>query len=76
MTKHIDQLSNPDGSLLFRELKHRVRNELSFAICAIILFGSVRQISEGFTIALRAMGFEAVPSDIAQSDTTSNPEER
>ena len=42
---------------------------------SIIYFGSAQQISEGFTIALRAMGFEAVPSDIAQSDTTSNPED-
>ena len=42
---------------------------------SIIYFGSAQQISEGFTIALRSMGFEAVPSDIAQSDTTSNPED-
>ena len=41
----------------------------------IIYFGSAQQISEGFTIALRAMGFEAVPSDIAQSHATSNPED-
>ena len=35
MTKHIDELSNPDGSLLLRELNHRVGNELTSAICAI-----------------------------------------
>jgi two-component sensor histidine kinase len=32
MTKHIVQLPNPDGSLLLRELNHRVRNELTSAI--------------------------------------------
>jgi len=35
MTKHIVQLSNPDGSLLLRELNHRVRNELTSAIHAV-----------------------------------------
>jgi hypothetical protein len=44
---------------------------------SVTYFGSPQQISEGFVIALRAMGFEAciLPSDIAQSDTTSNPED-
>jgi hypothetical protein len=43
---------------------------------SVIYFGSAQQISEGFAVALRAMGFEAdLPSDIAQSDTTSNPED-
>jgi two-component sensor histidine kinase len=35
MTKHIVQLPNPDGSLLLRELDHRVKNELTSAICAV-----------------------------------------
>ena len=42
---------------------------------SIIYFGSAQQISEGFAIALRAMGFEAMPSNIARSGTTSNPED-
>ena len=42
---------------------------------SIIYFGSAQQISEGFAIALRAMGFEAMPSNIARSDATSNPED-
>ena len=35
MTKHIVQLPNPDGSLLLRELNHRVKNELTSAICKV-----------------------------------------
>jgi two-component sensor histidine kinase len=35
MTQHIVQLANPDGSLLLRELSHRVKNELTSAICKI-----------------------------------------
>src|SRR5258707_13950163 len=35
MTKHIVQLPNPDGSLLLRELNHRIRNELTCAIYAV-----------------------------------------
>jgi two-component sensor histidine kinase len=35
MTKHIVQLPNPDGSLLLRELNHRIKNELTSAIYAI-----------------------------------------
>lgn len=35
MTNHIASLPNPDGSLLLRELNHRVNNELASTICAI-----------------------------------------
>src|SRR5437899_4847495 len=35
MTKHIVQLPNPDGSLLLRELNHRMKNELTSAIYAV-----------------------------------------
>jgi len=35
MTKHIVQLPNPDGSLLLRELNHRINNELTSAIHAV-----------------------------------------
>jgi two-component sensor histidine kinase len=35
MTKHIVQLPSPDGSLLLRELNHRINNELTSAICAV-----------------------------------------
>ena len=35
MTKHIVQLPNPDGSLLLRELNHRIRNELTSVIYAV-----------------------------------------
>ena len=44
---------------------------------SVVYFGSAQQISEGFAIALRAMGFDAgiLPADIAQSRTTSNPED-
>src|ERR1700745_2837644 len=35
MTKHIVQLPTPDGSLLLRELNHRIRNELTSTICAV-----------------------------------------
>jgi two-component sensor histidine kinase len=34
-TKHISRLPNPDGSLLLRELNHRINNELTCAICTI-----------------------------------------
>jgi hypothetical protein len=46
------------------------------AVCessSVVYFGSAQQVSEGFNIALRAMGFE--PSGVAQYDTTSNPED-
>src|ERR1700721_573639 len=35
MTKHIVQLPKPDGSLLLRELNHRVGNDLTSAICTV-----------------------------------------
>jgi two-component sensor histidine kinase len=35
MTKHIVQLPNPDGSLLLRELDHRIKNELTSAIYTV-----------------------------------------
>jgi two-component sensor histidine kinase len=35
MTEHIVQLPNPDGSLLLREMNHRIKNELTSAIYAV-----------------------------------------
>jgi two-component sensor histidine kinase len=35
VTEHLVPLPNPDGSLLLRELNHRIRNELTSAICAV-----------------------------------------
>jgi two-component sensor histidine kinase len=35
MTEHIAQLPNSYGSLLLRELDHRIKNELTSAICAV-----------------------------------------
>jgi two-component sensor histidine kinase len=35
MTKHTAQFANSDGSLLLRELDHRIKNELTAAICAV-----------------------------------------
>jgi two-component sensor histidine kinase len=35
MTKHIAPLPHPEGSLLLRELNHRVNNELTSAICTV-----------------------------------------
>src|SRR6516165_4081266 len=35
MTKHSERLTNPDGSLLLRELNHRINNELTCAICTV-----------------------------------------
>ena len=35
MTQHIVQLPNPDGLLLLRELDHRIKNELTSAICGV-----------------------------------------
>jgi hypothetical protein len=45
---------------------------------SIIYFCSAEEVSEGFAIALRAMGFDEflLSALIAQSATTSNPEER
>ena len=45
---------------------------------SVIYFGNARRISEGFAIALRAMGFEneiLLPELIPQSGTPSNPED-
>jgi len=35
MTKHIVEAPNPAESLLLRELNHRIKNELTSAICAV-----------------------------------------
>jgi two-component sensor histidine kinase len=35
VTEHLVPLPNPDGSLFLRELNHRIRNELTSAICAV-----------------------------------------
>jgi two-component sensor histidine kinase len=35
MTRHIVQLPNPDESLLFRELNHRIRNDLTSVVHAV-----------------------------------------
>jgi two-component sensor histidine kinase len=35
MTKDIVQLPDPGGSLLLRELNHRIVNELTYAVCAV-----------------------------------------
>jgi two-component sensor histidine kinase len=35
MTKHVVQVPNPAESLLLRELNHRIKNELTSAICAV-----------------------------------------
>ena len=35
MTEHIEQLPGHDGSLLLRELNHRIMNELTCAISAV-----------------------------------------
>jgi two-component sensor histidine kinase len=35
MTKYAAQFSNSEGSLLLRELDHRIKNELTSAICAV-----------------------------------------
>lgn len=46
---------------------------------SVIYFCSAEEISDGFAISLRAMGFETeiLLSDIvSQSDTPSNPKER
>ncbi len=44
---------------------------------SVVYFCSAEEVSEGFAIALRAMGFdEILPSDlVAQSHATSNPED-
>src|ERR1700757_2847716 len=35
MAEHIAQLPNSSGSLLLRELNHRINNELTCAICSV-----------------------------------------
>ena len=42
---------------------------------SITYSGNAQRISEGFAIALRVMGFGPLPSDVAQSDATPNPED-
>ena len=45
---------------------------------SVIYFASAEEISEGFAIALRAMGFETeilLSEILPQSDTPSNPED-
>ena len=44
---------------------------------SVVYFGNSQQISEGFAIALRVMGFEAGvrPTGFAQSGITSDPED-
>jgi len=44
---------------------------------SVVYFCSAEEVSEGFAIALRAMGFdEILPSDlVAESHATSNPED-
>jgi two-component sensor histidine kinase len=51
MTEHIVQLPNPDGSLLLRELNHRINNELTSAICAVSV-KAVQSDSEAVKAAL------------------------
>ncbi|MGH6714269.1 MAG: hypothetical protein ACREEK_35595 [Bradyrhizobium sp.] len=44
---------------------------------SLIYFASAEEISDGFTIALRAMGFEEILlPDIMQPDIASNPEDK
>ena len=44
---------------------------------SVVYFCSAEEVSEGFAIALRAMGFDEIllPELIAQHHATSNPEE-
>jgi hypothetical protein len=43
---------------------------------SVIYFASAEEVSEGFAIALNAMGFEEVLlPDLTQPGTTSNPED-
>jgi two-component sensor histidine kinase len=55
MTKHIAQMHNPDGSLLLRELDHRIKNELTSAICAV----SVKAV-ESDSVAVKAALLDVV----------------
>jgi two-component sensor histidine kinase len=51
MTEHLVQLPNPDGSLLLRELNHRINNELTSAICTVSA-KAVRSDSVAVKVAL------------------------
>jgi methylmalonyl-CoA mutase cobalamin-binding subunit len=44
---------------------------------SVVYFCGAGEVSEGFAIALRAMGFDEIllPDIVAQSPTTSNPED-
>ena len=53
MTKHIVRLPNPDGSLLLRELNHRINNELTSTI---------------WTVTAKAMGSDNVAVKAALLD--------
>jgi two-component sensor histidine kinase len=55
MTKHFVPSPNPDGSLLLRELNHRINNELTSAICAV----SVKAV-ESDSAAVKAALLEVV----------------
>jgi two-component sensor histidine kinase len=55
MTKHFVPSPNPDGSLLLRELIHRINNELTSAICAV----SVKAV-ESDSAAVKAALLEVV----------------
>jgi two-component sensor histidine kinase len=55
MTKHVVHSADPDGSLLVRELPHRINNELTCAICAV----SVRAM-ESKEVAVKAALLDVV----------------
>ena len=55
MTKHIAPLPDPDGSLLLRELNHRVNNELTSTICTM----SAKAV-ESDDVAFKAALFDVV----------------
>ena len=55
MTKHIAPLPDPDGSLLLRDLNHRVNNELTSTICTM----SANAV-ESDDVALKAALFDVV----------------
>jgi two-component sensor histidine kinase len=51
MTEHLVPLPNPDGSLLLRELNHRIRNELNSAIYAV----SAKAVQSDSTVVKAAL---------------------
>jgi two-component sensor histidine kinase len=55
MTKHFVHSPDPDGSLLVRELNHRINNELTYAICAV----SIRAM-ESDEVAVKAALLDVV----------------